>query len=274
MSVSFIHGFVAIACLLPVTFVAMRGEARSDSPPNATFWGWLGVSVLGPLVWVLVQTSGTWQTSLSSALWVSIAATMALFAMLAWSVKETWRLTPLLVPYMALMGLVALMSHVTSPRTPLADHVASAVDVWLILHIAVSVATYALVTIAAVAALAAFLQDRALKTKRPTKLTHKLPSVADCGSLTVRLLGWGEAILGLGLMTGMAAEFEATGYFLVFDHKTVFSILAFLVIGGLLIAHHKIGVRGRSAARIVLLAYLLLALGYIGVKVVTQIILP
>lgn len=276
MSVTFIHGLVAIACLFPVAFVSLRGEGRSDYTPNTAFWGWLVLSALGPLVWVLVQLSGQWQASLSSALWVSIAATMVLFAMLAWSVRETWRLTPLLVPYMTLMGLIALAAQAASSTSVLEDVVGSVMpgpDGWLILHIAVSVATYALVTIAAVAALAAFLQDRALKLKRPTKLTHKLPSVADCGDLTLRMLGWGEGILGLGLVTGMAAEFKATGSLLVFDHKTILSVLAFVVIGGLLFAHHKTGLRGRKAARFVLLGYLLLALGYIGVKVVTDIIL-
>ncbi len=60
---------------------------------------------------------------------------------------------------------------------------------------------------------------------------------------------------------------------LVLDHKTVFSLLAFLVIGILLLLHRISGLRGRRAARIALLAYLLLTLAYPGVKVVTQIIL-
>ncbi|MBL4692692.1 MAG: cytochrome c biogenesis protein CcsA [Magnetovibrio sp.] len=281
MSVNFIHGLVAIFCLFPVGFMAFRGEARSDFTPNTAFWACLALSALGPLAWVLVQLSGTWQAGLTSALWVSIAATMTLFAMLAWSVRETWRLTPLLVPYMALMGLVALLAEASGrgegatipPISTMPTGAGAGPDGWLIVHIVISVATYALVTISAVAALAAFLQDRALKTKRPTKLTHKLPSVADCGSMTVRLLGWGEAILGLGLITGMAAEYKVRGTLLVFDHKTILSILAFVVIGGVLFAHHKTGLRGRKAARYVLLGYLLLALGYIGVKVVTDVIL-
>ena len=156
MSVTFIHGLVAIACLFPVAFVSFRGEARSDYTPNAAFWGSLALSALGPFIWVLVQLSGQWQASLSSALWVSIAATMMVFAMLAWSMREAWRLTPLLVPYMALMGLIALAAEAASQSlSPVANNIAGP-DGWLILHIGVSVLTYALVTIAAVAALAAF----------------------------------------------------------------------------------------------------------------------
>jgi ABC-type uncharacterized transport system permease subunit len=41
----------------------------------------------------------------------------------------------------------------------------------------------------------------------------------------------------------------------------------------LLILHHYSGLRGRRAARLVLLAYLLLTLAYPGVKFVTDILL-
>ncbi|MFC1674166.1 cytochrome c biogenesis protein CcsA, partial [Pseudomonadota bacterium] len=80
-------------------------------------------------------------------------------------------------------------------------------------------------------------------------------------------------VLGLGLATGMAAEYTASGQLLAFDHKTILSLLTFLVIGVLLFAHFKTGMRGRKVARIVLLAYLMLTLGYLGVKVVTGVFL-
>jgi ABC-type uncharacterized transport system permease subunit len=58
-----------------------------------------------------------------------------------------------------------------------------------------------------------------------------------------------------------------------FDHKTVFAISAFVVIGALLIAHFRTGVRGRRAARLALLAYLLITLGYPGVKFVSEVLI-
>lgn len=273
MILSSSYGLIAVASLLPAALVMHRNSqgdgGRDANVPDAAFWVALALGVLGPVVWALAQVSNQWHTGLGSALWVSVATTMALFAMLSWSVGQAWRLTPLLAPYMMLMGAIAVLAPT---ETRLVESGASP-DGWLILHIIVSVVTYALVTVAAVAALAAFMQDRALKLKRPTKLTHKLPSVADCEFLTVRLLGWGEGILGLGLITGMGAEYKAMGQVLTFDHKTVLSLLAFAVIGGLLFAHHKTGMRGRKAARLVLLGYLLLTLGYLGVKVVTDVIL-
>jgi len=263
MSQSILYSLIAILSLVPASLVAHRQDAKADH----AHWTAMVLGVMGTGIWALAQASGAWQAGLSAALWITVAVTMALFAMLSWSVKEAWRLTPLVAPYMAVIGFFALVwSNAAHSSLNIGKH-----DAWIILHIGVSVITYGLVTIAAVAALAAFLQERALKRKKPTRLTHKLPSVADCEFLTVRLLGWSEAILGLGLATGMAAEYQTAGKLLNFDHKTVLSLLAFVVIGGLLYAHHKTGMRGRKAARIVLLAYLLLTLGYLGVKVVTDV---
>jgi len=265
MSEIILYNLFAIFSLLPAALVMHRKAAAQDR----AHWGAILLGVLGTGLWALVQAAGQWQAGLSEALWLTVAVTMVLFAMLSWSVKETWRLTPLLAPYMMIIGTLGLV-WAQAARYGLQT---TGLDGWLVLHIVISVVTYGLVTIAAVAALAAFLQERALKSRRPTRLTHKLPSVADCEFLTVRLLAWGEAILGLGLITGMAAEYEAQGQLLVLDHKTVLSILTFVTIGGLLYAHHKTGLRGRRAARLVLLAYLLLTLGYLGVKVATDIFL-
>src|SRR5690606_23343568 len=114
------------------------------------------------------------------------------------------------------------------------------------LHIVTSVATYALVTLAAVSALAAVLKERALKAKRPTPFTQRLPAIAQCEHMTVRLLMAGEAVLALGIATGMALAYVETGTALVFDHKTVLIFTTFVVIGGILFFHARRGLRGKT----------------------------
>ena len=82
-----------------------------------------------------------------------------------------------------------------------------------------------------------------------------------------------ELVLGLGVVTGIATQYLATGELISFDHKTLLSLLAFATIGVLLWLHHRTGLRGRRAARIVLVAYLLLTLAYPGVKFVTDVLI-
>ena len=71
----------------------------------------------------------------------------------------------------------------------------------------------------------------------------------------------------------MATQYLENGSVFKLDHKNLLSLLAFVVIGALLIGRRVCGVRGQIAARVVLLAYLLLILGYFGVKFVNQVLL-
>lgn len=263
---SLVLTIIALVALLPAALVALRaGDGRS-----ARFRLCLALAAAGPALAAFSLMGAQWQTSLSVALWVSIAATAALFAVLAHATAQGWRLAPLLMPFLAALGLLASLVQWVEAPMPLSG--APVPAAWLDLHIVVSVLTYALLTLAAVASLATFLQERALKHKAPTQLTRMLPSVADGETLAGRLLLASEAVLGLGLATGMATQYFETGTVLILSHKTLLSLLAFALIGLLLIGHRVCGVRGRVAARVVLLAYLLLTLAYPGVKFVTQVL--
>jgi ABC-type uncharacterized transport system permease subunit len=268
MTQNLLFSLSTLAALIPLTF---HGLARFDGREGARdglYWTFMGVAVAIPLAWAVFQVSGVWQTGLSTTLWVTVAVSMSLFFLIAAVTRQAWRLTSLMAPYMLGLGVLATIWQHAPPkplRIPL--------DAWLEVHIAVSVLTYGLVTIAAVAALAATLQDRALKSKKPTRLTARLPSIADCEFLLVRLLAIGEGVLALGLSTGMASLYLESGRLITFDHKTILTMTAFLVIGALLFAHYRSGVRGRQTARIVLLAYLLMTLGYPGVKFVTDVLM-
>ncbi len=276
MTQDMILGLAAFASLLPSALFGLKQGAleRSADGRNGIFWMTLAVAVAGPLVWVVVQSSGAWHTGLSTTLWVTIAATMMLFAIIVLLSPTAWRLTPLVTPYMALLALLALIWQQAPESRPLAV-IAAGRDVggWVEAHILVSVATYALVTLGAVAALAAFLQEKALKNKKPTALSRLLPSVSESEWLLVRLLALGEIVLALGMATGMGTQYRETGELIVWDHKTILSISSFLVIAALLIAHFLSGVRGRLVTRVVLVAYLLLSLGYPGVKFVTDVLI-
>ena len=173
------------------------------------------------------------------------------------------------MPYLFILGILASIWS-QSPDQPLVSEPSIA---WIGVHVVVSVATYGLITLAAVAALAAALQARALKNKKRTNLSRLLPPVAASEKLVLQLLFSGEFVLAAGLITGMASLYSTTGHLLIFDHKTTFTVAVFFVIGILLLAHYRSGTRGKTATHMVLLAYLLLTLGYPGVKFVTDIIL-
>ena len=111
------------------------------------------------------------------------------------------------------------------------------------------------------------------RRRRPVKLTALLPSVSEGETLQVRLLTASAVVLGMGLATGMVIEVLDHGVILEFSHKILLSLLSFALIVALLIVHRVTGLAGRRAARYLLVAYLLLTLGYPGVKFVTDVII-
>jgi ABC-type uncharacterized transport system permease subunit len=255
----------ALLALVPVALLALRREPRRDM----LYWLLLAVAAVGPIVWLTAVFAAGWRTGLSPALIVTLAATLLIYVVLAAATREAWRLTPLLLPYLMLVGLIAaLWQH--QPERPV---VGTAPSAWIEFHILVSVVAYGLLTIGAVAGFAVFLQERALKGKRPGAFNRILPSVADSEELQVRLLAASSAVLAIGILSGMTTQYFETGTLLSFTHKIAFTILTFVLLVTLLWIHHRTGMRGRRAARGVLLAWLLLTLAYPGVKFVTDVLL-
>ncbi|MBI3513158.1 MAG: cytochrome c biogenesis protein CcsA [Proteobacteria bacterium] len=254
----------ALAALLPACFAVQRAAA-----PDGLFWSTLALAVIVPTLTVLGLMEGAWRTGLGAALWLTVAVCLVLYAALAIASRTAVRLAPLLLPYLLALG--ALATAFGQPPEP--SFAPAAPAAWVVLHIALSIATYALLTIAAVAGLAVLLQERALKRKHPTALSRLLPAMTDGDRLQWRLLVTCFIVLILGVCTGMATEHFDRGVLLKPDHKTLLSLLTVALVIGLLVAHHRSGLRGRRAARLVLLAYVLLSLAYLGVKFVTDVLI-
>jgi ABC-type uncharacterized transport system permease subunit len=120
----------------------------------------------------------------------------------------------------------------------------------------------------------ASLYEQAKDAAEQVKVDYDvLPAVADGERLFTGLLAAAEVVLGVGVLSGMATQYLMSGRLLVLDHKTLFSLLAFVVIGLLLWLNWSTGLRGRRATRFVLAAYLLLTLAYPGVKFVKDVLL-
>lgn len=265
MSASLVLNLSALIALLPAALVRWRRHDGRD----ALFYGVLILAAIGPLLWSAAQLGGAWHTGFAMSLWVTIAATMVLFLGLVATTRQAWRLTPLLLPYLLLLGVLATIWQ-RAPERPIVETVPAG---WLDAHIAFAVVTYGLLTLAAVAGAAVFLQERAIKAKRPSPLTRRLPAVADSEMLEIRLLYAAETVLALGVLSGLAMQRFSGAASLALDNKTLFSLAAFAVIAVLLLARRISGLRGRRVARWALIAYLLLTLAYPGVKFVTDVLI-
>jgi ABC-type uncharacterized transport system permease subunit len=138
-------------------------------------------------------------------------------------------------------------------------------------HIILSVAAYALITIAAAMAVALALLDRRLRDRKSLGWLSILPSVEALESGTFQALSAGFAILTLSLFSGFIFVENLFGQQL--SRKTVLSCLAWVVFAILLFGRWRFGWRGRTATRWMLSGFALLGLAYFGSKLVLEMIL-
>ena len=139
------------------------------------------------------------------------------------------------------------------------------------LHVISSVAAYAVLGLATAQALLLAWQESALRHRRAGAVLGLLPPLQSMEALLFQLLASGFALLSISLVTGWLFVDNLFAQDLV--HKTVLSMVAWLVFAGLLIGRHRAGWRGRTAIRWTLAGFLLLALAYFGSKAVLELIL-
>lgn len=139
-------------------------------------------------------------------------------------------------------------------------------------HILLSLLAFGLLTLGAVQALVLAVQHRRLHDRPPgDSLSIRLPPLQTMEALLFRLIGAGFFMLTLAIMSGGAFIENPFAQHLV--HKTVLSLVAWLLFAILLWGRWRFGWRGRTAVRWTLTSYLVLALAYFGSKLVLETIL-
>ncbi|GAB4260389.1 MAG: cytochrome c biogenesis protein CcsA [Methylomicrobium sp.] len=138
-------------------------------------------------------------------------------------------------------------------------------------HILTSIAAFSLLNIAALQAVMLAIQDKQLKSHRPTRLIGSLPPLQAMEALLFQMIGTGLSFLTISLTSGFLFIEDLFAQHLV--HKTVLSIIAWFIFSGLLFGRLKYGWRGQTAIRWTLTGFVLLLLAYFGSKLVLEIIL-
>lgn len=261
MRFDFVISVAATLVLLAGTVAGLRRPLARDG----RFWALIGASFAGTGAAAAASLAAE-RFGMTAALWLTAATVIAAFAVLAALHATSVRLSALLFPYLAILGVAALAFG--NARGEAAE-----TSAWGLAHAAIALFANALVTVAAVAALAVVIQERALKARRRSALAGILPGAAESEGIQGVLLGLAAAALALGVATGTALQLEETGRILVFNHKTVLTLAALILIAVLAVVDFRSGLSGRKLARGILVSWLILTLGFLGVIFVKQIIL-
>ncbi len=140
-------------------------------------------------------------------------------------------------------------------------------------HMIIALLAYSLFTFAALHALLMALAERSLHQKTALIRMIDSPPIITMETLLFRVIGVGFLLLTCTLISGMLFSEQIFGQALKFNHKNIFTILSWLIFGGLLLGRYIQGWRGRKAIRWTLTGFVLLLLAYAGSKFVLEVIL-
>jgi ABC-type uncharacterized transport system permease subunit len=264
-----IYFFVLSALLYAIcAFLPSRQRMLTSA---GTALGWV---LHGGALWADVIAPGAdslrlgFAVMLSAALWISVAV--------YWLENRNFELDSLRVLLLPCAAVAVLLPAIF-PGSVVELDGKSALFPW---HIAISILAYSTLTIAAFHAVLMALQEAQLHT-RPGKekegwfaaAIERLPALLTMEKLLFRLIAIGFVLLTLTVLSGVVFSEQLFGKPFRFDHKTVFTMLSWILFGVLLAGRKWRGWRGKTALSFTLSGFATLLLAYVGSRFVLEVIL-
>jgi ABC-type uncharacterized transport system permease subunit len=289
-------GYVAIAAV--IWRAAMRTPRQDADRENVPYRLSTGLRCAIVVAWlihaVLLRDAAldddTWRfgfaLALSATMWLAVA--LFWFESFVVTLVSVWLV---ILPLAALCALLPLFFPGSLALGRLSGADSGSYSPWLPVHLVVALAAYGLLTIAAVHAIFMAALDRWLHRTRGNAwpgadegdaegrgrigrtMLAPLPPLLTMERILFRLIGAGFALLTLTILSGVIFSDALFGKPLRFDHKTVFTLIAWLTFGALLIGRATRGWRGRIALSWTLSGFAMLFLAYAGSRFVLEVIL-
>ena len=193
-------------------------------------------------------------------------------SMTAWLMLTMYAIEQQLYPKMravgvlSILGALAVLLSQLFPGKPMAVHASA----WLPLHLALGIASYGL---CAAAVVHAGLMSRAERRMRAATNDENGMPLLMLERLTFRFVTAGFVLLTATLLAGWLFGESLYGRAWHWDHKTVFSLLAWFAFAGLLIGRSRFGLRGRHAVHLIYAGAALLLLAYAGSRFVVEVVM-
>ncbi len=224
--------------------------------------GTTGLLLHGIVLWMLVVQQ--WVNlgffhSLSFASWL-----LVLLLQLAWLIRPVGNLGVVIFPIAA----VTLALQLFNADAPVVSHTPS---VFLDSHILLSMLAYNLLGIAALQAILLAVQEWHFRHKHPGGFMRALPPMAEVEQLMFQVIRIGLLLLTLSLLSGFLFFEDLFAQNLA--HKTILSLIAWLIFAALLWGRWRYGWRGRTAIGWTLSGFGVLLIAYFGSKFVLEILL-
>jgi ABC-type uncharacterized transport system permease subunit len=225
----------------------------------------------GAALWSMVLMVGAlrlgFAVMLSAALWISV--------LVYWLENRNFSLDSLRV-LMLPCAAVAVILPLLFPGSVFSLAGKSLLFPW---HVAIALLAYSTLTIAAFHAVIMALQDSRLHSRGKLSAgwfavaIDRLPALMTMEKLLFRLIGIGFALLTMTVLSGMVFSEQVFGLAVRWDHKTVFTLMSWILFGVLLAGRRWRGWRGKTALTFTLAGFATLLFAYVGSRFVLEVLL-
>lgn len=137
---------------------------------------------------------------------------------------------------------------------------------WFWIHALLAFVSYATFTIACGTAVMYLIQQHFLKKKRFGALFQKLPSLETLDDISYRCLTIGFPLLTVAIISGSIWSEQAVGNYWNWDPKQTWSLITWFIYAAILHGRLTIGWRGRRAALLSILGFIVLLITFIGME--------
>jgi cytochrome c-type biogenesis protein CcsB len=139
-------------------------------------------------------------------------------------------------------------------------------SIWLTIHVGTIFMGNGMLAVTFVAAIMYLIQEHQIKRKRLGSFYSRLPSLETLDSINYYALMYGFPLLTVGMITGSIYAQYALGSYWRWDPKEVWSLITWLLYATLLHERVAVGWRGRKAAIMSIVCFLVLIFTFIGVS--------
>jgi ABC-type uncharacterized transport system permease subunit len=150
-------------------------------------------------------------------------------------------------------------------------------SMWFPGHMAIAVLAYSTLTVAAFHAVLMTMQEARLRGRLRSNwlgiALGRLPALLLMERILFRLVLMGFILLSLTVLSGVIFSEDIFGVAFRWSHKTIFTLLSWLLFGVLLAGRQWRGWRGKTALSLTLSGFITLLLAYVGSRFVLEVIL-
>jgi cytochrome c-type biogenesis protein CcsB len=187
------------------------------------------------------------------------AAVGALGFLVAYAKYRIASLSVFVFPLIFILTFIANMVYDPSNVIPLALQ-----SNWIYVHTPLIFLGYAALFISFAGAVMYLIQEKELKSKRPSSIFHRLPALAICDDLSYRSLAIGFPLITLGILSGALWAQSAWGTVWGGDLKILLSLFTWFIY--LLLINYRLigGWRGRKAAYLGIAGFITVLISFLG----------